>query len=335
MEKQFSYERDIGHCSPSEYVKEVTIKSVTPAQNSDFLDSIEFMEMGWCAIAKRGEHKAGESVMFIPAESVLPIELSELLGVTKYLAKGKVRVTRLRGNRSEGLIVPADAVELFIPAIMKWEDKPTVRMMGDAKSLIEVNVNFEKFYHMPNILNEPFTFEVGEKIVYSEKIHGTNTRMGILPNPVTEEAELYVGSHNVVLKEVESNIYWQAARRHENLLKPGIVFYGEIYGEGIQHFHYDEKVPTIVFFSASVKGTYLLPRDFMLLCDNHMLPRVKFHSTEFKDIEQLRELAEEPSELTKSHGREGIVICSAERPGRMAKCISFKYLAKKNRTERK
>lgn len=330
-----TYERDIDHCHKSEYVKKVTIKSVEPAKNSDFLDNIEFNEMGWCAIAKRDEHKVGEKVMFIPAESVLPLELSEELDVTKYLSKGRVRVTRLRGNRSEGLIVPENKVEPYLPYIMKWEDKPTVRMMGETKSPAEVSIDFEKFYHMPNILNEPYTFEPGEKIVYSEKIHGTNTRMGILPNPVTEEAELYVGSHNIVLKESEKNIYWRKARHVQNLLQPGYVFYGEIYGLGIQHFHYDQKIPAIRFFSASTRGTYLLPEEFMILCDKCLLPRVDFHETEFKDIEQLRELAEQPSELTKSHGREGIVIVSAERPGRMAKCISFKYLDKKNRTERK
>ena len=95
MDKVFSYERNVEHCSQSLYVKEITIKSVENAQNSDFLDAIEFEEMGWCAISKRGEHKVGERVMFIPAESVLPIELAEILGVAKYLAKGRVRVARL------------------------------------------------------------------------------------------------------------------------------------------------------------------------------------------------------------------------------------------------
>lgn len=330
-----TYERDVDHCFPTEYVKEVTVKSVKHAQNSDFLDNVEFEEMGYCALARKGEVIVGEKVMFIPAESVLPLELSELLGVTKYLAKGRVRVARLRGNRSEGLIVSAEKVKPYLPYIMKWEDKPTVQMQGQTKSLSEINIDFEKFYKIPNILNEPFTFEKGERIVYSEKIHGTNTRIGILTNPITQEAELYVGSHNIVLKETENNIYWKKAKHLQNILKPGYVFYGEIYGQGIQHLHYDQKIPEIRFFSASKKGTYLLPEDFMILCDNCILPRVQFHKTEFKDIEQLRELAEQPSELTKSHGREGIVIVSAERPGRMAKCISFSYLAKKNRTERK
>ena len=49
--------------------------------------------------------------MFIPPDSVLPFELTELLGITKYTNKGRIRVTKLRGNRSEGVIVDKDVVE--------------------------------------------------------------------------------------------------------------------------------------------------------------------------------------------------------------------------------
>lgn len=71
------------------------------------------------------------------------------------------------------------------------------------------------------------------------------------------------------------------------------------------------------------------------ICGAYQLPVVSHHRVTFKSIEQMRELADSPSEVTKSHMREGVVIVSAERPDAMAKVIGFEYLTGKDRTERK
>ena len=333
------YEREVGHCSPTPYAKIVTIKEVSPAENSDFLDRITFEEIGWNCISQRGLHKVGDRVMFIPPDSVLPIELGDLLEVTGYLSRGRVRVTKLRGNRSEGLIVGYEKVEPYLPYIMKWEDLPSVRMGGDALSSSETSKDFEKFYQMPNILNEPNTFTIGEAIVHSEKIHGTNLRYGKLKHPITEKHQLYVGSHNNVLKESEENLYWKVVREKlAEKLPEDIVFFGEIFGLGIQHLHYDAKQPDVRLFAAMKRGKYLSISIFLQLCDENDLPHVEFHPTVFESIEQIRSLADSPSKLTDSHMREGVVLVSLEHSEKMAKCIGFEYLTNKGkkskRTER-
>lgn len=332
-----TYERDIDHCSPTPYVKIVTIKEISPAENSDFLDKVTFEEMGWNCVTLRGLYRAGNKVMFIPPESVLPFELGELLKITKYLSKGRVRVAKFRGNRSEGLIVDYGKVEPYLPYIMKWEDLPSIRMTGDMLSPAEVSIDFIKFYQMPNILNEPDTFAIGENMVHSEKIHGTNLRCGKLKHPVSEEYQLYVGSHNIVLKESEENLYWQVVKdKLAKRLPEGIVFFGEIYGRGIQHLHYDCKQPSIRLFAAIDRGEYLSVRHFLEVCVEYGLPHVVMHPIVFESIEQIRYLADSPSELTKSHMREGVVLVSLEHPERMAKCVGFNYLTGKKgkRTER-
>lgn len=332
---KITYERGIDHCQPMLYVKEVTISTIEPAVNSDFLDKITFVEIGWNAISKRGLHKPGQRVMFIPPESVLPYELGEALEITKYLSKGRVRVTKLRGNRSEGLIVNSEKIEPYIPYIMKWEDLPSVQMQGEMISPSEISIDFCKFYQMPNILNEPNIFECGEKIIYSEKIHGTNTRCGCLINPVTEEYQIYIGSHDIVLKESEKNIYWRVVKEKlADRLPRDITMFGEIFGRGIQHLHYDKSLPDILLFAASRRGDYMPNSAFLRMCEQYNLPHVKFHTTRFESIEQMRELADGPSELTSSHMREGIVVTSAFYPERMAKCLGFNYLTSKKKTER-
>jgi len=339
-----TYERDVLHCSPTKYVRDVTIKEVLPANNSDNLDRIIFEEIGWNAISRRGSHKVGDVIFFIPPESVLPLELSDALGVTSYLSKGRVRAIKLRGNRSEGLIVDKIVAEPYLEGILQWEDPPSRHMGGEQlpNAIIPI-LAFPVFVKMPNIMNEPDTFSDGDKIAVSEKIHGTNIRFGIHPHPETDEPTLYVGSHNVVLKESEKNLYWQAVRKHINTdkLPYGITFYGEVYGKGIQDLHYDSDMELRVF-AACKNGWYLPIKETMEICDEYNIPRVIFEFYVYSDIEWARELADRPSFMTDSHVREGIVIremehkCDGENYNfRIAKVIGMSYMTRKGeKTER-
>jgi RNA ligase (TIGR02306 family) len=334
IKKLTTYERDVEHCPVSPYVREVTITSVEPAQNSDNLDCIKFAEMGWQCVSQRGLRQVGQKVMFIPAESVLPFALGEELGITNYLSKGRVKVTKLRGNRSEGVIVEKSLIKDYIPFIMKWEDPPTRAMMGEFMSPSEISPYMHTFYKAPNILNEPFTFDVGEELLYSEKIHGTNWRVGKLPHPATEEMQLYVGGHETVFKDTVDNVYLRASREVKDRLPEGILFFGEIFGKGIQ----DSKMTYGVifgfrFFAASVKGMYLSHTELAILCKDHSLPCVEFKEFIFTDLEAVRELSEGKSTYAE-HIKEGVFLVSVKYPEKMAKCISSSYLDKQNRKER-
>ena len=334
--ENITYERNVEHCEPSQYVKMVTVKTVEPALNSDNLSRLEFNEMGWNAVAQRNRHFVGEQVLFIPPDSVLPVELTELLGITKYTSKGRIRVTRLRGNRSEGLIVDPAIVEPYLPYIMKWEDPPEVRFSGDALPNSDIPYDFIRFYKMPNILNEPYVFRVGEDIWYSEKIHGTNMRFGELAHPQTGEYQYYVGSHNVVLKEGD-NIYWNIFNKFfRDCIPYDYVFFCEPFGPNVQHLTYGRKEHDVRIFAISHRGEYLPVDEVIFMCQQYGLPMVDFKKITFTDLEAIRELADAPSVMTTDHYREGIVMVSDEYPEKMAKCIGMTYLTKKEgkRTER-
>ena len=52
-----TYERDVVHCSPTKYAKEVTVAEVLPAHNSDNLVILHFNELGWQAVStKENDH---------------------------------------------------------------------------------------------------------------------------------------------------------------------------------------------------------------------------------------------------------------------------------------
>ena len=333
------YERDVVHCSPSKYVRDVTIEEVLPAENSDNLDRIIFVEVGWNAIAKRGTHQPGDVVYFIPPESVLCFELSEALGVTNYLSKGRVKAISLRGNRSEGLIVDKLIAEPYLGSILQWEDPPTRNMSGEQLPNSETPIlAFQEFVKIPNLLNEPDIFTDGDSVWISEKIHGTNVRFGVHPHPETGEETLYVGSHRNVLRETDNNLYWQAIRKHikPEQLPVGVTFYGEVYGKGIQDLHYDVDIELKVF-GLCKEGRYSSIKQLREMCGQCGVPVVQFISMEYHGLEWARSLADQPSQITQSHVREGIVIVGDDINGayRAAKVIGMPYLTRKgSKTER-
>jgi len=330
-----TYHRDVEHCSKSNYVKMVTIKEVNHAVNSDNLDVIRFVESGWQAVVKRDGYKVGDQVCFIPPESMLPVELSDALGITTYLSKSKVKVAKLRGNRSEGLVVDYAAVGPYLDYIKHWEDLPDVQMAGEALPHAQIPHYFVKFYKMPNLMNEPDTFRIGERVYYSEKRHGTSCKLGCLKNPQTEEYQLYVASMNTVLKDSEGNLYWRTVR--ETLgdieLPKDYIFYGEIYGLGVQDMQYGLKKQTLDMFNVWFDWNYIDLKEGQAICNSLGLPFIQLHEDEFQGLDWARDIADSPSELYNGF-REGIVLVSAEDPNRMAKVIGNTYLSRKKGTER-
>ena len=337
-----TYERkELDHCEVSNRVNNVTVRFVKDAENSDRLERVYLMEVGWQCVSQKGLYKIGDEVMLIPPDSVLPFELGEKLGITNYLSKGRLRVTRFRGNRSEGLLVNKEEIEEYLPYILKWEDRPTVDMNGEMEKSSRIPNQFCKYAKMENFLNVPYMFDVGEEIYYSEKIHGTNSRFAAMQNPETGLYSYYVGSHNVVLRETKGNLYWKAFNEYiRDKMPVDTLLFGEVFGPGVQHLDYKRKKFDILLFAAMKYEEYMSVPEFIEMCDYNKLPRIHFHKTVFEGEEQLRSLADSPSEVTDKHMREGIVVISAERPEGIAKVVSFNYLTsnklKKNlkRTER-
>lgn len=349
------YARDVEHCKKSEYVQEATIKIAEPAHNSDYLERIEFEEIAYEAISQRGSYATGDRVLFVPGDSVLPFDLGEKLNVTNYLSRGRVKTIELRGNRSEGLIIPLDIAKPYRDHILKWENPPRVSTGGRIYSKEYCPAAFKRFPRMPRIQNSPNRFRLGEAILISEKLHGMSIRFGCLEKPsrgwlldglrdflyaatrlpVFDKWQYYVGSHNTVRREpvgYKSNAWWDMFREHiEGKIEKGEVFYGEVYGPGIQKgFSYDEAVPNVrLFMMVTQNGTKTVdPLEASRIAKARGLEWVNYHVGTYKDIKSLRSLSEAPSSYTDKHIREGIVIVSASNGHKMAKFLNFNYLSK-------
>jgi RNA ligase (TIGR02306 family) len=192
-------------------------------------DNIELAIVnGWHAITKKGEYEVGNKVVIATTDAVIPVELSDLMGVTGYLRKGqRVRTVKLRGVYSECLIMSKNTIPALRkhPTIAEGEDlmellgivkyEPPVKMVemnvGGRKFKYHQNPNFHIYYKFPNLKNAPEMFNEGDLVVITRKLHGTNARYGIVRKKKLSlldrvkkffgnkwvEFEWVYGSHNV------------------------------------------------------------------------------------------------------------------------------------------
>lgn len=196
------------------------VEKVTDHPNADRMAVAHIK--GWqVCVAKSGPGdtpwcQPNELVIYIPPDSILPQELADRLGVSKYLAQvpggGRVKVARLRGFPSYGMLAPLDVLPnpeavtagddvAAILGIKKWEP-PLECTDGDAE---RDHPGFHKYFTLEHWANFPDVFQDGEEIVITEKIHGKNWRGGMLREAMDDGSMIWrfaAGSHDVRRKEM-------------------------------------------------------------------------------------------------------------------------------------
>ncbi|QDU97946.1 RNA ligase [Lignipirellula cremea] len=143
----------------------------------------------------RTEFQPGDKVVYFPPETVIPHTLSDQMGVTKFLTPlppdvngqrpqaGRIRVARLRGEPSYGLLRSPDVADWNVGdnvadyyGARKYEP-PESQHHGDSEPS---HPAFPRYYDMENLRNFPDLFQPGDPVVVTEKIHGTNVRLGLI-----------------------------------------------------------------------------------------------------------------------------------------------------------
>lgn len=292
------------------------IVDVRAHPNADKLDVA--VVKGWQCVVPKGAYASGDLITYIPPDAMLPVEFSDAIGVTKYLSKGRVRCARLRGEPSFGVVcLPhgsegEDVAEKL--GITKYE--PPMRLTaGDAE---QDHPMFAGYTDIENLRNFGSVLVPGEPVVYTEKIHGTNCRVGL----VRDESGAMVrmaGSKGLRRKETTGGTYWYpwtlpgvAALLEGFAARPGIqqvVLFGEIYGK-VQTLKYG--VPQGIAFAAfdlMVDGKYVDVEDFIDLCASDNIPIVPILGRGLFSMEQTIVYSRGKSAV---HGadniREGVVV---------------------------
>lgn len=295
-----------------------TIEALSPHPNADRLELAQVL--GWQLVVPKGQYQIGQKLVYFPIDTILPLELSERFGVTRYLSKQRIRCARLRGEPSFGLVVPPDQdwpvgenVAEFYGAV-RYE--PPLRVSaGDAE---KDHPLFVAYTEIENMRNFPAIFETGEPVLLSEKIHGTCARVGLI------EGELMAGSKGLRRKRpaedrFASNTYWfplslEPVRTLVETLGQThrqIILFGEVYGSKIQSFHYGlQGVIGFRAFDLLLDGRYLDWPEFLTLCEHYGVETVPMLGQIAFDLNEIKRFSEGKTQLMtqNAHIREGVVV---------------------------
>ena len=259
--------------------------------------------------------KVGDIVVYIPPDCLLEEAFAIKVGVQNYLHKQRVKSIKLRGEYSHGIVLPLPSLPELkkckvgdnvadILKIKKWEPivaGNSLLSQKDGKKLHEIAA-FPKYTEIENYRHFNDIFLDEEEVVVTEKIHGSNSRVGLV------NGKWECGSHNVrrlVEPSFFGELYWyvkkwihwcitaksfirfsfkfnreqndiyryplsiegvKALLEHLSKTKKSnsVVLYGEIFGD-VQDLKYGRKVGEYdyVAFDIKVSGQYLNYDEFI------------------------------------------------------------------------
>lgn len=254
----------------------VTIDEIRPHDNADRLECA--VVAGWHVVVGKGQWKAGDLAVYLPIDSVLPVDLERKLfpeGSKITLSKSRIKSIKIRGVVSQGMVVkidevcptgwhPADFkvgddmsevldVTKYEPPHKQVQSQPGKRTGKRRKE----HPLFKKYTDLENIKWYPKVFAEGEQVYVTEKVHGTNFRAGWVPTVANTwwkkclkllrmlpPYEFVYGSRNVQLQ----------ARRDRR------GFYGkDIYGAIVDKYDLERKVPKGTVVYGEVYGDGIQP----------------------------------------------------------------------------
>jgi RNA ligase (TIGR02306 family) len=181
-------------------VQATRVLAVANHPEADRLDLVTVH--GYTSIVARDQFAVGDLVVYLPEAAVLPDYLIERLGLVGKLAGSKhdrVKAVRLRGIFSQGICMGVrgetqavtlinangesrqfaegeDAAEFL--GITKFEPPVPTHLAGEvanAGTHLTVAFDIENIKRFPDVLAD------GEEVVFTEKLHGTFTGVGIVP----------------------------------------------------------------------------------------------------------------------------------------------------------
>lgn len=354
---------------------------VLPISNLDTHPNADSLELatvnGWQIVTKKDLHEVGDEVIHVPPDSLVPWPIAEEWGVASYLSgyekykagkedvdAGRVKAIRLRGEISHGFVVPnkenhpvdTDVKDFY--GIVKWEPPEDVSWArGNTE---KPHPALFKYTDIQNQRNYKNTFNDGEEVVATEKLHGTSSLIALVTvqDGDTQSQEIMVSSRKVRRKLGEGSVYELPLTAHpfiKNMLDDlyakhtvnsvppvSVEIFGELFG-WVQDLKYGHAPGEVSYraFDIAVNGKYLDYDVFTKMCDEYDIPRVPEIYRGKYDENKLWKLSDGKTliKMDEPHMREGIVVHPVEertdpKLGRVIlKFVSDSYLTRKGGTE--
>lgn len=237
--------------------------------NADRLD-LAFVR-GWQVVVRTGSVTAGQLVVYLPIDSVLPPDLeADLFPMDSKikLTRSRVRTIKIRGAISQGMVLELTdkavkqrlaphfalgdghgTIDIYegtdvtdILGITKYEP-PTSSIparMGGQKVRRE-NTYFKQYGKISHFKNYPDLFEEGEEVIVTEKIHGTNFRAGWVPteaNTLWKKVKKFFG----LLPEWEF-VYGSHHVQLQNKFLWNGYYKRNVYAEAVHKYSLEARIP--------------------------------------------------------------------------------------------
>jgi RNA ligase (TIGR02306 family) len=309
------------------------ISEINPHPNADKLDLAKVL--GYTCIVEKGKYKAGDAIVLIQPDTVLPDEpWAEM-----FKKRGnRTKALKLRGIWSFGIVMsPYDVLDAFFFADQFGNFKDNIGkevsdLIGvtkyevpmpqtlDAKCPLMYGLARTDEERWQNIADLPY----GEVCDITLKIDGQSGTFYCRKDPETNEWQTGVCSRSLELKKECSNNYTRAEAKYNILEKlqaycesnnVSLALRGEVYGSGIQHHGVNphSKLP-LSFAAYSIFNLDTLEYEnrsskhyYQNVCRIIDVPEVDLLETATLTPELIKEYAEV---MTEVNGRafEGVVI---------------------------
>lgn len=311
------------------------VETLLPHPNADKLE-LAIVD-GFQVCVGKGTFTPGDLAIYVPPQTTVPEAWADLWGVKPYLASGlRTKSIKLRGEPSHGFLVPLlgeschvlrenpravgdNVADLFELTHYVKPEKPSAGDSSSEDPLFFRYTDIENMRHFPKLLVE------GETVWVTEKLHGTNSRVGVV------NGEPMAGSHRVQRKRPTedsgeivgyfnpgSSVYWspwslgpvQALLNAFAKQYRQVILFGEIVGASIQKlsYGYPPGVQGYRAFDLMLDGNYLDYGQFLSVCGAVGIETVPvLHKGPF-DLDIIKELASGSTTLDAPHIREGVVV---------------------------
>ena len=324
--------------------KIVKIDELNPIEGAD---KIEVATVGgWKVVAQKGLYNVGDLAVYFEIDSWIPNTLAPFLTkpgqypkVFEGIEGERLKTIRLRGQLSQGLLMPLDEAckniesELFegldvtVPlGILKWEKAVPAQLAGQVKGNFPTQIPKTDQERVQNLKKELASCE-GAVFEVTEKLEGSSMTCYKI------DGVFGVCSRNLDLKRDENNSFWKTAIfldiENKMSFSDNFAIQGELIGPGVQGNIYNlNHLEFRVFDIYDIKeGKYLNPADREDMIKRMGLDHVPILDDMFvlsDGIDSLLTLAEGCSRLAQTE-REGLVFKEVN-GGITFKAISNKYL---------
>ncbi len=294
----------------------IEVAEVRPHPNAERLEIIPVG--GWQAVVKKGQFAPGQRAVYIEPDYTVPTDRPEFSFLAKLgRDRHRLKAVRLRGELSYGLLipVPSEISGAVVGAnvmqelgVLRWE--PDVKLtMADELPQDQWPQTYAPKFDVESYEKFPHVIADGERVVVTEKVHGANARY------VVVDGVFYQGSRQRWVIPGAGHI-WARAATHNPAIEawcrsnPGVVLYGEVYGN-VQSLTYGLGKGEVRFiaFAAVDQGRWLDQGDLFDNLAMSMVPHcpVLYRGEFSHDV--IKNIAERDSVVAASAGHmmEGVV----------------------------